>query len=82
MSRSLGLREDRQLREVLVMQIAGLFPRDPLRSYRGQAMLPQPLLPQEMLLQSLLPRIAPDLGEQNLWEQGLPAMRPDRSVQY
>jgi hypothetical protein len=41
MSRSLGLREDRQLREVLVMRIAGLFPVDPVRCHRGQALLPQ-----------------------------------------
>ncbi|SSB98237.1 hypothetical protein SAMN04488697_11194 [Pseudomonas sp. 43mfcvi1.1] len=37
MSRSLGLREDRQLREVLVMRIAGLFPVDPVRCHREQA---------------------------------------------
>ncbi|KAB0522405.1 hypothetical protein F7R20_25080 [Pseudomonas brassicacearum subsp. brassicacearum] len=41
MSRSLGLREDQQVREVLVMQIAGLFPLDPVRCHRGQALLPQ-----------------------------------------
>ncbi len=39
MSRSLGLREDQQVREVLVMQIAGLFPLDPVRCHRGQALL-------------------------------------------
>ena len=41
MSRSLGLRDDRRVREVLVMQIAGLFPLDPVRCHRGQALLPQ-----------------------------------------
>ncbi|OPG71576.1 hypothetical protein B1219_15360 [Pseudomonas ogarae] len=41
MSRSLGLREDQRVREVLVMQIAGLFPLDPVRCHRGQALLPQ-----------------------------------------
>ncbi|SDB47270.1 hypothetical protein SAMN03159382_05924 [Pseudomonas sp. NFACC23-1] len=37
MSRSLGLREDQRVREVLVMRIAGLFPLDPVRCYREQA---------------------------------------------
>ncbi len=37
MSRSLGLREDQRVREVLVMQIGGLFPLDPVRPYREQA---------------------------------------------
>ncbi|SFH02079.1 hypothetical protein SAMN03159297_02560 [Pseudomonas sp. NFACC45] len=41
MSRSLGLREDRQWREVLVMRIAQLFPLDSGRCHRGQALLPQ-----------------------------------------
>ena len=41
MSRSLGLREDQRVREVLVMQIAGLFPLDPVHCHRGQALLPQ-----------------------------------------
>jgi len=41
MSRSLGLREDQRMREVLVMRIAGLFPLDPVRCHRGQALLPQ-----------------------------------------
>ena len=46
MSRSLGLREDRQWREVLVMRIAGLFPvdrcwpiREQARSHRSNAAL-------------------------------------------
>jgi hypothetical protein len=37
MSRSLGLREDQRLREMLVMRIAGLFPLDPVRCHREQA---------------------------------------------
>ena len=37
MSRSLGLREDQRVREVLVMRIAGLFPLDPVRCHREQA---------------------------------------------
>ncbi|VII94572.1 hypothetical protein GKKCFE_23725 [Pseudomonas sp. E141] len=41
MSRSLGLREDRQWRAVLVTRIGQLFPLDPLRCHRGQALLPQ-----------------------------------------
>ncbi|MET3455309.1 hypothetical protein ABIC88_001877 [Pseudomonas kilonensis] len=41
MSRSLGLREDQREGEKLVALIAGLFPLDPVRCHRGQALLPQ-----------------------------------------
>ncbi|YAF63343.1 hypothetical protein DOCECA_24765 [Pseudomonas sp. E102] len=37
MSRSLGLREDQWLGELLVKRIAGLFPMDPERGLREQA---------------------------------------------
>ena len=37
MSRSLGLREDQRVGEVLVMRITGLFPLDPVRCHREQA---------------------------------------------
>ncbi|CAH0148465.1 hypothetical protein SRABI112_00629 [Pseudomonas mediterranea] len=37
MSRSLGLREDRRVREVLVALVSGLFPLDPVGLYREQA---------------------------------------------
>ena len=40
MSRSLGLREDRQWRAVLVTRIGQLFPLDPLRCHRGQPLHP------------------------------------------
>ncbi|MEL4166724.1 hypothetical protein [Pseudomonas sp. ZS001] len=41
MSRSLGLREDQRVRELLVMRIAGLFPLDPVRCHREQARSPK-----------------------------------------
>lgn len=37
MSRSLGLREDQRVGEMLVMRIVGLFPLDPVRGLREQA---------------------------------------------
>ncbi|TNF85104.1 hypothetical protein FGE05_00485 [Pseudomonas sp. ICMP22404] len=37
MSRSLGLREDRRVREVLVALVSELFPLDPVGLYREQA---------------------------------------------
>lgn len=37
MSRSLGLREDQQVGAILAARIAGLFPRGPMWSLRGQA---------------------------------------------
>ncbi len=37
MSRSLGLREDQRVGEVLATRIAGLFPLDPVWCHREQA---------------------------------------------
>jgi len=37
MSRSLGLRDDQRVGEMLVMRIVGLFPLDPVRGLREQA---------------------------------------------
>jgi hypothetical protein len=37
MSRSLGLREDQRVGEMLVMRIVGLFPLDPVRGLRELA---------------------------------------------
>lgn len=48
MSRSLGLRDDQRVRKVLVLQIAGLFPLDPVRPFRPgfeQAQGPASLVP-------------------------------------
>lgn len=48
MSRSLGLRDDQRVREVLVMQIIGLFPLEPVRPFRPgfeQAQGPASLVP-------------------------------------
>ena len=56
MSRSLGLREDQRVREVLVMQIAGLFPLDPVHCHRGQALLPQ--VERVYVGANLLPRLS------------------------
>ncbi|QGA52486.1 hypothetical protein THH46_29010 [Pseudomonas sp. NA13] len=75
MSRSLGLREDQRVREVLVMQIAGLFPLDPVRCHRGQALLPQ--VERVHVGANLLPQVE----RWSMWEQGLPAMRPVQLTQ-
>ncbi|CAH0222460.1 hypothetical protein SRABI06_02429 [Pseudomonas brassicacearum] len=75
MSRSLGLREDQRVREVLVMQIAGLFPLDPVRCHRGQALLPQ--------VEGVYggANLLPQVEWWSMWEQGLPAMRPVQLTQ-